>query len=159
MPSETTSATSTPTHTLSESWKQVSAAVRAEVTTDTPADRSNSPPIINRATPTATIPMVEEAYSTVPNEGSVRNGGATEKKKMKMTIAAAIAPNSGRVRIREANDRCGLVLSAVSGGLVVTGVLMWWLPRTRGDRPREGSSALPSREARSAGVLLRVRQD
>ena len=49
--------------------------------------------------------MVEEAYSTVPKAGSVRNGGATEKKKMKMTIAAAIAPNSGRVRIREANDR------------------------------------------------------
>src|SRR3954468_3573633 len=134
MPSATTSATSTPTHTLSESWKQVSAATSAEVTTETPADRSNSPPIINRATPTATIPIVDEAYSTVLNAGSVRNGGATEKKKMKMTTAAAIAPNSGRVRIREARDRCGLVLSAVSGGLVVTGVLMWWLPRamTRG---------------------------
>ena len=62
----------------------------------------------------------------------MRNGAATEKKKMKMTIAAAIAPNSGRVKTREANDRCGLRLSLVSGGLVVTGVLMWWLPKGRG---------------------------
>ena len=46
---------------LSESWKQISAATSAEVTTATPADRSNSPPIINSATPTATIPIVEEA--------------------------------------------------------------------------------------------------
>src|SRR4051812_50179616 len=108
MPSATTSATSTPTHTLSESWKQVSAATSAEVTTATPADRSNSPPIINRATPTATIPIVDEAYSTVRKEGSVRNGAATEKKKMKMTIEAAIAPNSGRGRTRDATDRDGL---------------------------------------------------
>jgi hypothetical protein len=31
------------------------------VVTATPADRSNSPPIISSATPTATMPMVEEA--------------------------------------------------------------------------------------------------
>src|SRR3954447_14871880 len=125
MPSATTSATSTPTHTLSESWKQVSAATSAEATTETPADRSNSPPIINRATPTATIPIVDEAYSTVLNAGSVRNGAATEKKKMKMTTAAAIAPNSGRVNTREANDRCGFRESViVSGGFVLTGVLI-----------------------------------
>src|SRR5690349_10817839 len=76
---------------------------------------------------------------------------------MKMTTAAAIAPNSGRVRIREASERCGLV-SVVSGGLVVTGVLMVAPEEDEGDRPR-GSSALLPREARSAGVLLRVRQD
>ena len=37
------------------------AAVSAEAVTVTPADRSNSPPIISSATPTATIPIVEEA--------------------------------------------------------------------------------------------------
>ena len=100
---------------LRVSWKQISAATSAEVTTATPADRSNSPPIISSATPTATMPMVEEAYSTVANAGSVRNGGATAKKKMKITIAAAIAPISGRVRTREASDRCGSV-PVVSGG-------------------------------------------
>src|SRR6185437_11083557 len=78
---------------------------------------------------------------------------------MKMTIAAAIAPNSGRVRIREINDRCGLVLSAVSGGLVVTGVLMWWLPEGRGATGPGGATGCSPGKARSAGVLLRVRQD
>jgi hypothetical protein len=39
----------------------ISAAHSAEVTTLTPEDRSNSPPIISSATPTATIPIVEEA--------------------------------------------------------------------------------------------------
>ena len=48
----------------------------------TPADRSNSPPIISRPTPTATMPIVELAYSTVENDSGDRNGGATMKKKM-----------------------------------------------------------------------------
>ena len=82
----------------------IRAAASAEVTTATPEDRSNSPPIISSATPTATIPMVEEAYRTVENEGRVRNGGAIAKKKMKIAIAAATAPISGRVNTREAND-------------------------------------------------------
>ena len=43
------------------SWKLTRAAHSAAVTTVTPEDRSNSPPIISRATPTATIPIVEEA--------------------------------------------------------------------------------------------------
>ena len=61
MPSATSRLTSTPTHTFSESWKQISAPHSAEVTTETPEDRSNSPPIISSATPTATMPIVEEA--------------------------------------------------------------------------------------------------
>ncbi len=80
------------------------AAHSAAVTTVTPEDRSNSPPIMSRATPTATIPMVEEAYRTVANEGRVRNAGAIAKKKMKIAIAAATAPISGRVSTRAASD-------------------------------------------------------
>ncbi len=36
-------------------------AASAAVMTDTPADRSNSPPIMSSETPTATIPIAEDA--------------------------------------------------------------------------------------------------
>ncbi len=61
MPSAMSRLSSTPTHRFSDSWNEISAQHSAEVTTDTPEDRSNSPPIINSATPTATMPIVEEA--------------------------------------------------------------------------------------------------
>src|SRR4051794_28324564 len=125
--SATNSETKTPTHMLSDSWKHTIAAANAEVTTDTPDDRSNSPPIISRATPTATIPMVEDAYSTVANDGSVRNAGAIVKKKMKIAIAAAAAPISGRVSIREISDRlagAGGSAALGLGGWVIAGELM-----------------------------------
>src|SRR6185437_14013728 len=103
--SPTSRLTNTPTQTLSDSWKVSRAAANAEVTTLTPDDRSNSPPIISSATPTATMPIVEDAYSTVENEGRVLKGGAIAKKKMKIAIAAATAPISGRVAKREAIER------------------------------------------------------
>ena len=68
--------------------------------TSTPADRSNSPPIISMPTPTATMPMVEDWYRTVKNAGALRNAGATMRKKMKMTTAATRAPISGRASSR-----------------------------------------------------------
>src|SRR5689334_13143365 len=119
---------STPTHMFSDSWKVIRAAHSAAVTTVTPDDRSNSPPIINRATPTATTPIVDEAYRTVANEGSVRNGGAIAKKKMKIAMAAATAPISGRDNTREASDRftwagaSGAFVGCAAG--VVAGELM-----------------------------------
>ena len=61
IPRATIRDSSTPTHMFSDSWKVIRAAHSAEVTTATPEDRSNSPPIISSATPTATIPIVEEA--------------------------------------------------------------------------------------------------
>src|SRR3954468_6126247 len=66
----------------------------------TPADRSNSPPIISRPTPTATIPMTEDWYSTVKNDSAERKAGARARKKMKMMIAATSAPISGRASSR-----------------------------------------------------------
>lgn len=58
---EIASANRAPTHTFSENHQANMDAVSAEVMTATPADRSNSPPIISRATPTAMMPMVEPA--------------------------------------------------------------------------------------------------
>ena len=42
------------------SWKATMLAVSAEVITATPADRSNSPPIISSATGSAMIPIVDD---------------------------------------------------------------------------------------------------
>ena len=84
------------------------------VVTMTPADRSNSPPIINMPTATATMPIVEAWYSTVKNDSGVRNAGATIKKKIKMTIAATAAPTSGRASSRL--DRPSLTRLDASAG-------------------------------------------
>ncbi len=59
MARDSTSATSTPTQTFMVSWKLIMAAVSAELITATPADRSNSPPIISSATGSAMMPMVD----------------------------------------------------------------------------------------------------
>ena len=53
-------AASTPTHTLRPKYHDVWAAMRPEVVTATPADRSNSPPIMSSATATAMMPIVDE---------------------------------------------------------------------------------------------------
>jgi hypothetical protein len=64
----------------------------------------------------------------VENEGSVRNAGAIDTKKMKIAIAAATAPISGRVNTFDAIDRftgagaSGVLVDCVAG--VVTGELM-----------------------------------
>ena len=87
------------------------------VVTITPADRSNSPPIINMPTATATIPIVDAAYNTVKNDSGVRNAGATIKKKMKSTTAATAAPTSGRANNRF--DRPSLTRFEASAGAPV----------------------------------------
>ena len=60
MARETTSARITPTHTLRPKFHEASAAVSPDVVAATPVDRSNSPPIMRTATPTAMIPIVAE---------------------------------------------------------------------------------------------------
>src|SRR5918992_3194606 len=91
-------------------------AASAPVTTETPADRSNSPPIISSATPTATMPIDELAYSTVDSAGSVRNGSASTKKKMKIATAAVSDPISGRVSRVDSNGFLGRSTSVVGVG-------------------------------------------
>src|SRR5437763_10629775 len=56
MASATTRETTTPTHMLAVNWYENIDATRAELVTATPADRSNSPPIISSATATAGMP-------------------------------------------------------------------------------------------------------
>src|SRR6478735_1300978 len=91
----------------------------------TPADRSNSPPIISSPTATATMPMVELWYSTVISESTDRKAGATIRKKMKRMTAATRAPTSGRASSRldqpswtrleaSAWAPCGAALGAVA---------------------------------------------
>ena len=57
---EKSSASRTPTQTLSPRYQDACAAVRPEVVTATPVERSNSPPIMSSATKTAMIPMTEQ---------------------------------------------------------------------------------------------------
>src|SRR5450631_4499461 len=89
------------------------AAVSAAVVTATPAERSNSPPIINSATATAMMPTVELAYRTVAIEAALRIGGAIAKNKMKTAIAPTSEPTSGRTR----NLRTETVLRTAAGGV------------------------------------------
>src|SRR5918992_1993285 len=136
-------------------------AASAPVTTETPADRSNSPPIISSAPPTATMPIDELAYSTVDRAGSVRNGSASTKKKMKIAIAAASDPISGRVSRVDSSGFLGRSTSVVGvggDGWVVTGEDM---ARSSGGRMEDpGGAGTPgSPWTELAGVVLGVRDD
>src|SRR4051794_10896809 len=68
----------------------------------TPADRSNSPPIISRATITAGMPIVEATSVQFAMPSSRRNSEFCVQKKMATTMAASSAPISGRLRMRAA---------------------------------------------------------
>ena len=57
--SEKTRAKTTPTQILPATWVAKIEAASDDVVTATPADRSNSPPIISMATATAGMPMVD----------------------------------------------------------------------------------------------------
>src|SRR5215475_13509335 len=74
--SDRASATSTPTHALVVNSYENSDAHSAELVTATPADRSNSPPIISSAIGVAISPYVDVTYSTEENDDAFRNGGA-----------------------------------------------------------------------------------
>src|SRR5579859_5922229 len=60
MANDTTSPISTPTQTFIPKYQAVIEAESDEVNTPTPADRSNSPPIMSSDTGTAIRPMVEQ---------------------------------------------------------------------------------------------------
>src|SRR3954451_12741643 len=68
----------------------------------TPADRSNSPPIISSATATAGMPIVDATSVQFAMPSSLRNSGFCVQKKIATTIAASSAPISGRRRMRDA---------------------------------------------------------
>src|SRR5205807_4533717 len=62
----------------------------------TPADRSNSPPIINSAKATATMPRVDASSSQVVAPSGVRNLSVTIEKNTNTAAAPSAAPASGR---------------------------------------------------------------
>ncbi len=70
--------------------------------TMTPAERSNSPPIINRATATATMPVLaaESLHRAIPLREANFPVWSTVVKSTKTTRAPMSAPNSGRRRRR-----------------------------------------------------------
>src|SRR5689334_2146216 len=62
----------------------------------TPADRSNSPPIISTATTTAGMPIVDATSVQFEMPSSFRNSAFCVQKKIATTTAATSAPISGR---------------------------------------------------------------
>ena len=66
----------------------------------TPADRSNSPPIISSATATAMIPYVEATSVQFAIPLSVPNASVVTQKNTQMTSAPNSEPTSGRRRSR-----------------------------------------------------------
>ncbi len=98
MARDTTRARTTPTQTFVLKYQLNIDAVSAEEITATPVERSNSPPIISKDTPTAMIPMVELPYRMVARALGWVKVGETNAKKTKRTIAPTRAPTSGRPR-------------------------------------------------------------
>src|SRR4051812_5740460 len=68
----------------------------------TPADRSNSPPIMSSATATAGMPIVDAMSVQFEMPSSFRNSEFCVQKKIAITTAASSAPISGRRMIRAA---------------------------------------------------------
>src|SRR4051812_33877397 len=66
----------------------------------TPADRSNSPPIISSATTTAGMPIVEATSVQLEMPSSLRKSEFWVQKKTATTTAASSAPISGRRMMR-----------------------------------------------------------
>src|SRR5690242_1593281 len=97
---QNSSETSAPTTRLMPKYQQSIELTRPALIVMTPADRSNSPPIMSMPTPTATMPIVEDWYSTVKKDSAERNADAIIRKKMKMMTAATSAPTSGRPSTR-----------------------------------------------------------
>ena len=146
MPRETTRARATPTQTFSEKYHANMEAVRAEVITATPVERSNSPPIISRDTPTAMMPMVEDPYSTVANELGWMKVDETTEKKTNRTIAPTRAPTSGRPSSFWNGLRRPIRSSAASGAglanVCVIGNSLLFRLREDQDRPSRSQGCL-----------------
>ena len=82
----------------------------------TPAERSNSPPIISSATATAMMPSVEATSVQRAMPLSVRNCSAVTAKNSKTTPAPIIAPSSGRWSSLVRNETFASRSSTAVGG-------------------------------------------
>ncbi len=70
--------------------------ISPELPVMTPAERSNSPPIMSRATATAGMPSVEATSVQLAMPSSVMNSDVVTVKNTATAIAASAAPSSGR---------------------------------------------------------------
>jgi len=103
------------THTF-KLYSVVSNPARSpEVPTMTPVERSNSPPIIRRATKTAMIPIgaAMSVHPAVPPTAAKFPVVSTLQKRKKMTAAPMSAPNSGRWSNLVARDVCATLSSFI----------------------------------------------
>src|SRR5829696_1121674 len=139
---------------------------RPAVPVITPAERSNSPPIISRATATAGMPSVEATSVQLAAPSSVPNGSAVSAKNTPITAAASSAPSSGRrsrrvMKLTSARRSSTTdVVGGVGGSAVVAGLVTSSPPPDgRGGRPRAGAGrvALTSSSALGGELLDRVR--
>src|SRR6266545_2514184 len=122
------------------------ARVSPLVPVSTPADRSNSPPIISMAIATAMMPSVEAGSSQLAMPSTDRNTGERVAKKVKTAIAPTTAPSSGRISSRRSRPTWATRSSAV-----VTAVVMVPPCGRRGARGRPATT--------SACALVRVLGD
>src|SRR5919202_3813018 len=83
-------------HTLTFSSVARMPIIRPEEPVMTPAERSNSPPIISSATATAGMPIVDATSVQFEMPSSFRNSEFCVQKKIATTTAASSAPISGR---------------------------------------------------------------
>jgi hypothetical protein len=88
------------TQTFSSSSVASRPIIRPAEPVMTPAERSNSPPIISSATTTAGMPIVEATSVQLAMPSSFRNSEFCVQKKIATTTAASSAPISGRRRRR-----------------------------------------------------------
>src|SRR4051812_15430967 len=121
----------------------------------TPADRSNSPPIINSATSTAGMPIVDATSVQLAMPSSRRKSAFCDQKKIATTTAASSAPISGRRRIRDArlmfasrSSATGIAGGGAAGDGVGCVVLMA-LPRAGLRELRDGPGVVLVDEARA----------
>ncbi len=73
---------------------------RPVVPVSTPADRSNSPPIMSRAMATAMMPSVEAGSSQLATPSADRKTSDCEEKNAKTATAPTTEPSSGRISRR-----------------------------------------------------------
>src|SRR5690242_11813324 len=122
----------------------------------TPADRSNSPPIISSATATDGMPMVDATSVQLEMPSSFRNSEFWVQKKIAMTTAASSAPISGRRRIRAArlmlasrSSATGVGGGAASADVAALLMLSPGSPRARRRELRDGGGVALVDEARA----------
>src|SRR5829696_582086 len=130
---------------------------RPDVPVITPADRSNSPPIMSRATATATMPRVEAGSSQFATPEGLRNTSDSSAKNTKTMTTPISAPSSGLSSSRRTTPTPATRSStARSPTTVVTGqhFLSYGRGRGTGAPPAAGSAGAGLRQVGDLGRVV-----